>query len=108
VHEQVGVGKTLHCNIVWLGLLPTIVDEAYLQKKLSLYGRIDDVIMDTPLRQAVVTYAQVDAACEAVRSLKLKKRTIAEQNPAVDYGSTQLHDLFLDRQLRCVRACTHM
>lgn len=74
---KVGFGKTLQSAVVWLGGLSEALEQPYLVRKMKMYGEVKDCLIDNTASQALVTFANVEAAVEAVKALKSKSRQIA-------------------------------
>lgn len=96
---KVGFGKPLPSLMVWLDDLPSHVTDEYLRRKMNFYGTITDVLIDKAMRQALVTYENIEAAQAAVTDMK--GRTINSRKVQIDFCSRELHDLFVDRMFRC-------
>ena len=87
---QVGFGRTIASNIIWVDELPPEIEEEYLLRKMKMYGEVKDVLVDHYLHQALITYGSAECAQDAVKQLKARTRTIGNVYVQVDYGSEML------------------
>ncbi|KRZ74419.1 Uncharacterized protein T10_3403, partial [Trichinella papuae] len=90
-----GFAKTLQNNLIWINELPADTSKDFLLRKMSIYGQVTGLVVDTDMRQAVVVYKYIIDARNAFKRLKSGKTFNCHVQ--VDYCNFKLYWRLIDR-----------
>ncbi|KAL1245870.1 Uncharacterized protein TSPI_09656 [Trichinella spiralis] len=90
-----GFAKTLQNNLIWINELPADTSKEFILRKMSIYGQVTGLVVDTDMRQAVVVYKYIIDARNAFHRLKSGKTFNCHVQ--VDYCNFKLYWRLIDR-----------
>ncbi|OUC48044.1 hypothetical protein D917_06471 [Trichinella nativa] len=82
-------------NLIWINELPADTSKESVLRKMSIYGQVTGLVVDTDMRQAVVVYKYVIDARNAFHRLKSGKTFNCHVQ--VDYCNFKLYWRLIDR-----------